>query len=315
MVTYRHYQSGDEQALIDLWNECLPQDPIHMKRFRNTVLLDANFDPEGLRIASDEGQLVGCVYAIRRLLPMTGADLEPDNGWITFFFVKPGYRQKEVATRLFDEAEDFLKNAGRSTIFFASYAPNYILPGIDEKAYPRGYAFLQKRGYKRQYSPVAMDKSLVGYEKPKVIDELKMTRESEGYTFTRAREKDLYEAISFANEKFNPDWGRAIREGVLHGIPMERIFVARHFDRVVGFCMYGAYDGVIERFGPFGVDETEQGKGLGKILLHECLQVMKSEGAHGAWFLWTSETSSAGYLYKKSGFHVSRTFHVMKREI
>ncbi|MCR2821245.1 GNAT family N-acetyltransferase [Lederbergia panacisoli] len=315
MTTYRSYQSGDEIEIISLWNESLLKDPINQKRFRNLVLLDANFDPKGMRLAYEDNQLVGCVYAVRRLLPMYGTDLEPDNGWIPFFFVHPNYRLSGIGSQLMNDAVEFLQSEGRSNIFFASYAPNYILPGIDEAAYPGAYEFLQKQGFDKLYSPVAMDLSLVGYQVPEDVIKLKNQRIEEGYTFSKAEDKDLYDVIRFANEVFNPDWGRAIREGIIQGLPMERIFVARDGEKMVGFCIYGGYEGIPERFGPFGVDPEQQGKGLGKILLHEALQSMRSEGLHGAWFLWTGEKTSAGYLYKKTGFEITRQFHVMKKTV
>lgn len=315
MVDYRYYQSGDEKDIVSLWNRVLGKDPITPSRFRNLVLLDANFDPEGMRLAYENGELIGCVYAVRRLLPMIGTDLEPDNGWIPFFFVDKEYERQGVGERLMADACEFLREAGRKNVFFASYAPNYIMPGIDEEAYPAGYQFLKKNGFEIQYSPVAMDRSLVGYEIPEDVKALKEQRETEGYTFRQVEDSDLYEVIRFANDVFNPDWGRAIREGILQGLPLERILVARHDGKLVGFCLYGGYEGVPERFGPFGVDPDEQGKGLGKILLYECLHTMHAESLHGAWFLWTGEKSSAGYLYKRAGFDVTRTFHVMKKAL
>lgn len=315
MVEYRHYQSGDEIQIVDLWNQTLWKDPITSKRFRNLVLLDANFDPDGLRLAFENDKLIGCVYAVRRLLPMFGTDLEPDNGWIPFFFVDKSYHRSGVGARLMEEAIQFLKENNRKHVFFSSYAPNYIMPGIDEDAYPEAYQFLQAQGFTKLYSPIAMDRNLVDYKLTDDIKELVKQREDEGYTFTKAEDKDLYDVIQFANLKFNPDWGRAIREGVLQGLPMERILVARQGDKVVGFCIYGGYEQVPDRFGPFGVDPEQQGKGLGKILLHLCLQNMKAESLHGAWFLWTGEKTSAGYLYKKTGFEITRTFHVMKKDI
>ncbi|WP_407271566.1 GNAT family N-acetyltransferase [Radiobacillus sp. PE A8.2] len=315
MITYRYYQSGDEKQIVNVWNDCLTNDPVTAKRFRNLVLLDANFDPEGLRLAFKGDQLIGCVYAVRRLLPMFGTELEPDNGWIPFFFVHPSHRKTGIGEQLLDEAIAFLKEKGRKHVFFSSYAPNYILPGIDEAAYPEAYQFLQAQGFNKLYSPVAMDRNLVDFYVSDEVKELKAKREAEGYAFTLAEDKDLYEVIQFANVKFNPDWGRAIREGVLQGLPMERIFVARQDGKVVGFCIFGGYEGVPERFGPFGVDPDQQGKGLGKLLLHLCLQQMKAESLHGAWFLWTGEKSAAGYLYKKTGFEITRTFHVMKKDI
>lgn len=315
MVTYRHYQSGDEVQIVTLWNDTLWKDPITAKRFRNLVLLDANFDPEGLRVAFDGEKLVGVVYAVRRLLPMYGTDLEPDNGWIPFFFVDEHYRKSGVGAKLMEDAIQFLKENGRKHVFFASYAPNYIMPGVDETAYPEAFQYLLAQGFSKLYSPIAMDRNIVDFKLTDDIKELVKQREEEGYTFTLAQDKDLYDVIKFANEKFNPDWGRAIREGVLQGLPMERILVARQGEQVVGFCIYGGYEGVPDRFGPFGVDPEQQGKKLGKILLNLCLHQMKAESLHGAWFLWTGEKTTAGYLYKKTGFEITRTFHVMKKDI
>ncbi len=315
MITYRYYQSGDEKNIVKLWNEVMWKDPITPDRFRNLVLLDSNFDPEGLRVAYDGDKLVGVVYAVRRLLPMYGTDLEPDNGWIVFFFVDEVYRRKGVASRLMEDAIHFLKENGRKHVFFASYAPNYILPGIDEEAYPEGYRFLLDQGFDKLYSPIAMDRNLVDFKLSDEIKELVKQREEEGYTFSLAEDGDLYDLITFANEVFNPDWGRAIREGILQGMPLERILVAKQGKKIVGFCIYGGYEGIPDRFGPFGVDPEQQGKKLGKILLNLCLQQMKAESLHGAWFLWTGEKTSAGYLYKKTGFEITRTFHVMKKDI
>src|SRR5690606_33832135 len=106
------------------------------------------------------------------------------------------------------------------------------------------------------------------------------------------------EVAEFASEKFNPDWGRAVREAVVAGLPWDQFFLAiAPSGRLVGFAMYGAYGGVQERFGPFGVDESERGKGIGKILLYQTLEAMRSRGLHGAWFLWTGRRSPAGRLY------------------
>jgi len=314
-MQYRTYQSGDERSIVELWNECLTKDPITPLRFRKLVLLDANFDSDGLRLAFDGDKLAGCVYAVRRQLPMHGTELEPANGWIPFFFVSSAYRRQGVGRTLMQQALQFLKDCGRTNVYFSSYAPNYILPGIDEANYTDGYQFLLSQGFKKLYSPVAMNRTLVGYEIPEDIRSLKREREAEGFTFRTAQDEDLYELIQFATS-FNPDWGRAIREGLLQKLPMSQIFVCRNPQKkLVGFCLYGGYEGIRERFGPFGVDPDIQGKGLGKILLNVCMEAMRAEGLHGIWFLWTAETTPAGHLYKRTGFETTRKFHVMLHQL
>lgn len=314
-ISFRTYQPGDEPAIVALWNRRLTKDLMTRRRFRNLVLLDPNFDPQGLRLAFEGEELVGCLYAVRRLLPMVGTELEPAHGWIPFFFTAKHRERQGIAGRLLQEAIEFLRECGRTKVFFSSYAPNYVVPGIDAEHYPEGKLFLEKNGFARQYSAVAMDMSLVDFEIPDEAAELKRTRMAEGYTFRQAEDRDLYELIRFASDVFNPDWGRAIREGILQGLPLEQILIARRQQTLVGFCMHGGYELVRERFGPFGVDPQEQGKGLGKILLYDCLANMRAQALHGAWFLWTGEESAAGRLYKKVGFRTTRRFDIVWKPI
>jgi len=210
MIQYRTYLPGDEQVIVELWNSCLETDPTTPKRFRRLVLLDANFDPEGLQLAFDGERLVGVLYGLRRKLPMLGTDLEDDNGWITFFFVDEVYRQKGVGAQLMKNADAFFKKHQRKSVFFASYAPNYIVPGIDKNYYPEGFPFLESQGFSTVYPCVAMDRNLVDFKISDDVKQLVKQRELEGYIFRRAEDRDLYDVIQFANDIFNPDWGRAI---------------------------------------------------------------------------------------------------------
>ncbi len=315
-ITYRKYQSGDESQIVKLWNKTLLADPISQERFRHLVLLDANFNPNGMILAFDREKLVGVTYGVIRQLPLYQDDLEPNNGWISFFFVDSDYESQGIGQQLLNRLEDFFIKHQRQQIFFSAYAPNYILPGIDTEQYPKGHKLLINQGFEKQYTAAAMDYSLLDYTVDSSIDALIQQRQQEGYVIRRAQDGDLFELIQFANEEFNPDWGRAIREGLIHGMPMNQIFITRNPDGdMVGFGLYGAYEGMKERFGPFGVDPNERGKGLGKIILNLCLNQMKSEGYHNAWFLWTGEKTAAGYLYLKTGFEVTRRFDVMKKEL
>ncbi|MGV9329864.1 GNAT family N-acetyltransferase [Streptosporangium sandarakinum] len=309
MVTVRPFRSGDEASLVNAWNRSMSADPTTSAWFRDCVLLDPNFDPEGLRVAVDGDDVVGCAYAVRRLIPLApGTDLEPDVGWIPFFFVVPERRGGGLGRRLVGEAVAFLEGLGRTKVDFSSYTPNYVLPGADAELYPGGHRLLGELGFQTLYSPVAMDRTLVGYQAPPEVHELIGEREREGYVFRSPAVGELPELIRFAADAFNPDWGEAIRQ---HRDP-ERIVIAKK-DYIVGFALYAAYRGIPERFGPFGVDPGLRGTGLGKILLHLTMTRMRAEGLHSSWFLWTGETSPAGHLYTKAGYEITRRFHVMRR--
>lgn len=313
-VAIRTYRGGDEAGIVRAWNRAMPQDPIDLGRWVRMVLCDANFDPGGLWVAEAAGEIAGFCYAVRRRVPLWGDDLEPERGWITAFAVAPEWQGRGVGRALVDRAERFLRAEGRKEVLVSPYAPNYFWPGVDPGAYPRAVGFLERRGYQTLYEPVAMDKNLVGFFVPEEVRALEAERVQEGYVFCPLSPGRLHEVIAFASEAFNPDWGRAIREAVASGIPYEQCLLAVNAaGRITGFALFGGYDGILERFGPFGVDPAERGKGLGKVLLYRALEAMRARGAHGAWFLWTGEATAAGQLYLKAGFEITRSFKVMKR--
>ncbi|WP_067246202.1 GNAT family N-acetyltransferase [Microbacterium resistens] len=308
----RTFRAGDGPALADAWTRSAPGDGVTYDRFRDLVLLDRNFDPHGLLVAEKDGRLVGAVYAVRRLIAAEGADLEPDSGWIPFFFVVPEARRAGIARGLMTRALEWLREQGVSRVFFSSYTPNYFLPGLDEERYPEAAAFLRTMGFETQYRAVAMDRTLNDYAMPESVRERIERLRGEGWRFFSPEGDDLVDLIDIAGSRFNADWSRGIREGVLGGQALERIMVCRDPEgTMLGWAMHGTYENVLERFGPFGVLPESRGNGLGEILLHLTLERMRALGAHSAWFLWTDEESPAGRLYLKTGFSVTRTFTIM----
>jgi GNAT superfamily N-acetyltransferase len=309
----RSFEVGDGPALAEAWTAAAPADPIGYQRFRDLFLLDRNFDPAGLQVALSGDRVVGAAYAVRRLVAASGDDLEPTAGWIPFFFVHPDHRGRGLGRELLTAALDWLRAEGRSVAFFSSYTPNYFLPGLDVARYPEAARLLSALGFERQYDAVAMDRSLVGYEIPAEVRARIAALTADGYRFGTPDGDELTSLIAIAGSEFNPDWARAIREAVVAGLPLERIVLARDpGGRVLGWAMHGTYEGVIDRFGPFGVLPASRGTGLGKVLLHLTLERMAGLGAHSAWFLWTGEQSAAGQLYLKTGFTITRTFTILR---
>ncbi|MEU2060299.1 GNAT family N-acetyltransferase [Streptomyces sp. NPDC013455] len=311
----RGFRAGDGPRLVEAWGRSAPADPITADRFRSLVLLDPNFDPEGLRVAVAGDRVLGAAYAVRRLTPMAGTDLEPDQGWIPFFFVDPAARGRGLGRRLVTEALDWLRGHGRTRVDFSSYTPNYVLPGLDAEEYPEAAKLLESLGFGTLYEAAAMERRLVGHRMPgDVADRLEELTER-GYRFGTPGDDDLVDLLALAGNHFGPDWACMIRDCVAAGTPLDRIVVARDpSGRLVGWAMHGTYEAVDERFGPIGVLEEMRGTGLGKVLLHLILERMRARRAQTAWFLWTGERSPAAHMYRASGFTTTRVFRVMRRE-
>ena len=316
-ILVRGFVDGDLRRLAAAWTAAAPHDGITERRLRDLVLLDRNFDERGLFIAELDGEIAGAAYAVRRRVAHLGADTEPTTGWIPFFFVVPGARSRGLGRDLVSRAIDWLRSEGITEIFFSSYTPNYVLPGLDAARYPEASALLASLGFQLHERPSAMDRSLIGYRIPDdVRDRIALLR-SEGWTLGSASDDDLVPLIRIAGDAFNSDWARAIREGVAAGtLPLERIIVAKNpAGEVLGWAQHGTYEGVIERFGPFGVLPESRGTGLGKVILHLTLERMTALGAHSAWFLWADEGSVASKLYEQTGFGISRTFDILRAAV
>jgi GNAT superfamily N-acetyltransferase len=314
-VEVRSFRPGDGPPLVEAWRRSLPYDPVTPRRFRDKVLLDANFDPQGLRVAVRGGEIVGAAYGVRRLVPVTGTDLEPGQGWIPFFFVVPGARRAGLGRRLLIGVLDWLRGIGSTRVDFSSYTPHYLLPGIDPDAYPQAARLLGELGFRTLCEVAAMDRSLVGYRVPETVLRRAGDLAEKGYLFGTPSDDDLVDLLRLAGERFNPDWAWAMRRCLDAGTPLDRIVTVRApSGTLVGWAMHGAYEGIDERFGPFGVLTEQRGAGLGQVLLHLTLERMRALGAHSAWFLWTGEQSPAGRLYRRAGFSTTRTFRVLRWE-
>lgn len=310
----RTYQGGDEAQIIALWNRTLVRDPITAQTFYRKVLLDPNFDPQGVFLVVDRDQILGYVQAVIRQVPL-GTDFEPDLGWITALTVDPQVQRQHWGSQLLERALQYLKNKGRARVEFSPYAPFYVVPGVDRIGYPGALEFFQARGFSVQYSPVAMDKGLVDFTMPRDVQQHIESLEQAGILVEPISPPFYTRLFEFCDREFYADWSRSLREALAMPIDATQLMICREGDVVLGFALFGAYDGHLERFGPFGVAESERGRGLGKALLYRTLEAMKQRGCHSAWFLWTGERSPAGYLYYRAGFEVTRRFDILEKRL
>jgi ribosomal protein S18 acetylase RimI-like enzyme len=310
--TIRPFTGADESALIDLWNASMTHDRITPAVFRTKVLLDLNFHPDGLLVAEQDGALAGFVLSIARQVPQFLDGLEPERGWITAFGVQPAYRRQGIGRALFAAALERMVRLGKHAVLLSPYTPNYFIPGVDVNAYPEALAFLKATGWQVTSEPISMRAETTGFQVPPELAAREQSLAAEGYAVRPVSPADLPGLMPFIARHFGWDWVRFAQDYLLElfgpGSDQICFLVATHNGSIVGYCQQRR-----ERFGPFGVDPSLRGKGIGRVLLFRCLEDMLAKGFHAAWFLWTG--ADAARLYSLAGFKQVRQFAVMKKEM
>lgn len=308
----RPYQGTDESEVLRLWQASLTHDPITAATWRTKVLLDPNFAAEGLLVAEGPGRLDGFVLSLARQVPLFLQGLEPDVGWITAFGVDPRCRRQGTGRRLFDAALERLASLGRKRVLISPYTPNYFTPGVDVAAYPEAVSFLQATGWQTTSTPLSMQVDLTGFQVPPEIEERRQALAAEGIDVRPLQPSDLPLLMPFIVRHFGWEWFRHAQEYLTEvlgrGADDISFFVALQRGEIVGYCQQRR-----ERFGPFGVAKEMRGKGVGRVLLFQCLAAAPAKGFHCAWFLWTSDETAR--LYSLAGFKPVRRFAVMRKTI
>jgi mycothiol synthase len=306
------FHSADIEELVGVWNRNLPVDPISAGRLETRVLLDPNFREEFCLVARAGERIIGFVLGICGEGVHYPARLAGETAWILSMAVEAEHRGQGVGSALLAALEGRFQKAGRRDVWMASYPTAYIVPGVDERAYPQGMAFLRGLGYQVAYRALAMDTSLWPPRFPEEAGVKERQLAAEGVTFHPYHSRWLSPFREFLRSQVPWDWERlalrnlrAISEG---GFPAAMFVLAVFEGKVVGYCQYEG-----EHFGPFGVAQGWQGRGIGTVLLARALRSMIQRGLHGAWVLWTGE--EAARLYARFGFGESRRFAVLHKQI
>ena len=100
-VVVRPYQSGDEPAVIELWELCFPDDP-PWHNPKDVIRRKLTVQPELFLVCLFEERLVGTVLA----------GYDGFRGWVNKVAAHPEVRRKGIASRLMQAAEGGLTAIG-----------------------------------------------------------------------------------------------------------------------------------------------------------------------------------------------------------
>ena len=312
-MTISSFTDSDRESVLALWAEALPLDTVTHDVFESRVLLDENFDAETFLLAKEKNVLKGfAIGAYGKRISLGDHDPDGIRCWVTVLAVDPHSSLKEIGSALLSELEQRFKKLGKTECVVSGYPSAYFTPGIDGKAYKPLLELFQSRGYSPYHEALSMDAAIVLFEVSDIVKEKQKKLSADGVEIRQYRRSDLLKFLDFLERTMQTDWVRVERRNLRKlsegGFKEEQITVVTKGEEIIGYCQFeGAH------FGPFGVAEAYQGKGIGTVLLARTIERMKQVGHHNAWVMWTDDV--AAKVYSKFGFKETRRFTLLKKKL
>lgn len=293
-----------------VWNGTVWADPIDAEAWRGRYLIDPNFRRETCVVAERDGELAGFLLGFidRRLDPASAGSTRPC--WIVCLGVTEELRRRGIGGELFRAFEREARERACTSIVVGPYVPSYIAPGVDVANYAESLGFFDAMNAVEIARPLSMKVSLTARRFPSGAFDVVPSHQGD-ITIREASPGDLLPCVEFVRRAF-PEWIDDVSQ-VIQSISSSdhrhvSLHVAMRSDHCIGFALSR-----FERFGPFGVDPRERGKGVGRRLLDASLATMRAQGFHAAWFLWTSDRAAS--LYQRAGFEEVRRFSLRRKDL
>lgn len=309
----RNFMGEDIDKIVNCWNAALPHDKVTKEEIIKKMLLDCNFSADGFFIACSGDDVVGFVNCVYRRVPIDAySGLEENNGWISAFAVNDDEHFVEIGSALICEAEKYFESHGKHEIS-TGYYPVYFYQGVSKEHCEKYISLFESKGY-RSIPSLARELYLSEFCEDANIEQKRENLAKEGIYTGPIQDKYILSLID-SQEPFNNISMAFEFKSRLAELDYERIRIAAKDGKVIGACVFGDPYGSKERFGPFCVDASYQGKGIGKVLLNDCLSAMKNRGLTKAWMQWTPLQGAADTLYKRVGFKVNKTYITFSKNI
>lgn len=307
-IEIRPMESSDLAEVVKGWNSSLVFDQTSEERFESIILKDPNHEKRAALVAVHDGKIVGFISSVVRK-GVNGADnrgriYEKDNGYIKGIFVLEEFRRQGIGTRLFDEAESYIKSNGKKTIKVLTYTGRYFFPGVD-LCYEPALKFFESKDFEEDHIINDVDLDVQNFQ---IGEYQKDARRRMAVALVRIEEYDpsmLDEMRKFVKKLDMTAW---FPEGWEEGFRNRgNKFVALKGNEVVGWASYHPSKGTAG-FGPIAVLEDMRGNGLGSCLLLECVLKMKEAGADRVLASWANTP-----FYIANNWKICRQYKVFKR--
>ncbi len=268
----RSFTEKDAHQVIELWNQCLPYDPIMPEKLFQ-LYRTPSYDPAGVFVAERQGKIIGFLPAI-----IDRNEPKGKTGWILSLAVHPDDVHTGVGEQLLESATVYLKSKGKSLIDVANFREFWFFPHFDHR-HRDSIALLEKAGFKQWRELVDIEKSLLDFQVPPWIEEAEQRLNQEGITFDYCYEAYRPNFLRFVRDNFSERWYRHNLSYVeQNGDPKTKILALRAGE-IVGFINFI----VVNRIGRIrqtGVLPTMRGKKIGSLLVFKSIAELQVGGAN-----------------------------------
>jgi ribosomal protein S18 acetylase RimI-like enzyme len=315
VIAFRPFQRSDSDALARAWDRCARSQPnpipCRAEELQGRVFEQAPFDAQGLIVAAQGEELAGFVHFGPRLdlWLREGAAALSEEGQIRLLATPD--TEEGLARDLLGQAEEQLLAAGAQRIllgpswvqggqpFWNGIAGAYEIPGLSVLG-SAGYRVARELGYTQ----------FAEYGTP----ELSLTAESVAQLASEAR----------AGWVTARGWGIQVHERRITSpfFPPRRLVELLRGRRTVATAAYGEWPEYERHYRRklLGITSVQvapswRGKGLGKLVMQECLLACYRAGAAAAHLHVWRENEVAWNLYHRAlGFQPGPTWVTMVRE-
>lgn len=200
---------------------------------------------------------------------------ETKHGFLKYYAVAPKFRRQGLGRELFGEMERRFQKRECSEVRVGGCPPPYAQGGVDILD-TASHCLLLGRGYQTNGTIIDMQGDLKAWKPAWSKDDAKLIKEA---SVRKAGAKDAPLIEVFLRLNF-PHWVWEVGTGLKKGT----VFIASRQGQIVGFaCANATQKGW---FGPMGTAESERGKGVGRVLMWKCLELLKKQGVKAARIPW-----------------------------
>jgi GNAT superfamily N-acetyltransferase len=301
----------DVSRVLSVWNQTLKYDHLSEERFRQVMLGDPNYEPEGVLLAEDDaGEVLAfsaCV--VRRDLRGKDGGGGEDNynrGFLKGFFAVPGKDGTAAAGELLTRAEAFAAGAQKRCVTVTVYDGPYVFPGIDVR-YQRIRRVLEHSGYQDTYTIECVAVDLRSSKVDRMLDDVRATIPPD-VTIATWDPAMLPAMREFVAEGEMPGWFPVGWE-TAYDRPEKTTLILSKGDQILAWAQFRPRHPRAS-FGPILVLKRERGKNYGAILLLESMARSRQMGSKSMFAGW----ANTGF-YVRYGWSIIRRFAVLRKEL